>query len=366
MNKKVGFILNILLFCAPICLLKSAISLRLKKHGKQVERQLSLSECQNIKKKYRSVGIRSDENSKEHQKELFTTSFFKQYEKVRSFIAAPPEYALHCKADCIEIKCDERERAEVYFFDRSSDTLLVASPGFGFAKEVMTSFVEMFPKYDVLLLEQRGHGASVLPETKTDQLICSLFNIVPSLITWGKKESHDLNKIVTTIRKKRHKKVVGLGFCYSSLIFSQAQKEYPDLFTHLVFDGAILSLAGTFKRIKKETMLVNQIFPLAGRCNFMPGFDLLMKKGIDHLVSLAEGSTLYNDISFSELRIPVLLWYGKKDLLVLSDDFELLWDALSVEYKVAVMTENRHLVNHLKEKELYRWSIELFLSQNLS
>ncbi|MBL4587720.1 hypothetical protein JKY79_00045 [Candidatus Babeliales bacterium] len=365
MRIKATFLLHILFVLVSFSL-DATISLRLKKNGKQVERQISLEEHQNIKKKYRDVGVRSDENKKEHPKELFKTSFLKQFQKVRSFISKPPQHSLHCKANIIEVVCDKSYRTEIYFFDRKSDTLLVASPGFGFAKEIMTSFVEMFPQYDILLLEQRGHGASVLPETKMDQVVCSVLGLVPSLITWGQKEPDDLNTIVSTIRKDRHTKVVGLGFCYSSLILSQAQKKYPNLFTHLIFDGTIVSLAKTFRQIKEETGLISQVFPLAGYSHFIPDFDLLMKKSIDCLAALAQGSTLYNDVSFASLRVPVLIWYGKKDLLVPFDDFELLWDALSVNYKVALVTDNRHLVNHLKEKELYRWSVELFLNQKIA
>ena len=342
----------------------SSITLRVTDNGRSLERELLVDEYEAIKKKYANVGCIKNEQGHEQVKELFKTHVLKNSRQVASYIQNPPLPHAHCKAEKKEILCDEKQKASIYYFDRNSDVLLVAAPGFGFGKEVMAVFAEMFPLYDLVLLEHRGHGYAATPQTMVDRSAQKFFGVVPSLITWGNKEIDDLEKIVTMTKQERHKKVLGLAFCYSSLIFTHAQKKYPMLFTHIALDGAILSLVETFERIGKEKGLLSQVFGDTSSIMSFPSIESMLASSVSALVQAAKPVNLRNDHSFTALKVPTLLWWGRQDGLVPASDFESLWNRVSVNYKMAVMTHNRHLVNHLKEKELYRWSIEQLLMQD--
>lgn len=360
--QKIIYSLLLLMSSAP-CTASSSITVRLMNQGKFSEKALSLVEHEAIKKKYADVGHIKNEQGHEQVKELFKTRVLKNSRQVASYIQNPPLSHAHCKAEKKEIICDATHTASVYYFDRKSDVLLVAAPGFGFGKEVMAVFAEMFPTYDLLLLEHRGHGLSAMPQTMVDRSAQRFFGVVPSLITWGNKEIDDLQKIVTSIKQERHRNVLGLAFCYSSLIFTYAQKKYPKLFTHMALDGAILSLVETFERIGKEKGLLSQVFGDTSLVMSLPSIESMVASSMIALVQAAKPVNLRNDHSFSAIKVPTLIWWGRQDGLVPASDFESLWKSVSVKYKMAVMTHNRHLVNHLKEKELYRWSIEQLLMQ---
>ena len=59
--------------------------------------------------------------------------------------------------------------------------------------------------------------------------------------------------------------------------------------------------------------------------------------------------------------IPVLYFYGKDDLMVSRHEFEIMWNATTSANKTALVTSNPHVWNHLKQKELYRLVVDLFL-----
>ncbi len=340
-----------------------SITVRIMNTAKLSEKMLSVVEHEEIKKKYADVGLLKNEQGHEQVKELFKTRFLKNSRQVASYVQNPPLPHAHCKAEKREIICDAAYTASIYYFDRKSDVLIVAAPGFGFGKEVMALFAEMFPSYDLLLLEHRGHGLLASPQTMIDRSAQKFFGVVPSLITWGNKEIDDLEKVVTMTKQVRHKKVLGLAFCYSSLIFTHAQKKYPLLFTHMALDGTILSLVETFERIGKEKGLLAQVFGDTSSIMSMHAIESIVASSMIALIKAAKPVNLRNDLGFAALRVPTLVWWGKQDGLVPVSDFETLWNKLSVKYKMAVMTNNRHLVNHLKEKELYRWSVEQLLMQ---
>lgn len=301
-------------------------------------------------------------------KPFFTTSFLKNYAAVNSFIINPPEKYAHCKG--VELAAFQADGypSRAYFFDRKSNILIVAAPGFGYAKEIMTPFVELFPRYDILLLEHRGHGQHVQLDSIYDKVLHTLWGVAPSLVKTGQPEVDDLINWIGLARKRvgyqRHKKVLGIGFCYSSLLFSTAAAQKPALFTHLVFDGAILALADVFMRMQKDVSLLSSVFIQglgASLVQHIPGYKAVMMNGQATIFSTALASTLSNFDTFPLLKLPVLIFQGQADKLVAQDDFQLLFDRLATKKKLAIITPHRHLLTYLKEKELYAWTIERFL-----
>ena len=59
--------------------------------------------------------------------------------------------------------------------------------------------------------------------------------------------------------------------------------------------------------------------------------------------------------------LPVLFFYGKDDLMISRHEFEIMWNATDSKNKTALVTSNPHVWNHLKQKELYRLVVDLFL-----
>jgi hypothetical protein len=323
----------------------------------------------------RSLGSFEDERGFWHSKPFFTTSFLKKYKKVSSFIASPPQGYEHCRGELITCLQGDGYRSQAYFFDRKSDILIVAAPGFGYAKEIMTPVVELFPHFDILLLEHRGHGKRLEIKSIYDQIVHKLFGIAPSWIICGQQEVDDLVNVIQSVRQNnasgRHKKVLGLGFCYSSLLFSQAAVQNTSLFTHLVCDGAVVALSEVFSRVQEDVSLFSQIFGGNKGFTFLLRHPTLYSLVAPVFLALCSSQSIFHRLlssalsnveSFSSLQIPVMIWQGTADKLVSQEDFELLFNRLASPHKCAIITPHRHLLNYLKEKELYAWAITRFLT----
>ena len=117
----------------------------------------------------------------------------------------------------------------------------------------MSPFVAMFPDYDVVIFDFRGHGYRPFSITDTETWPLSLtkvgFGIDGSLVTFGLNEDKDVFAVVDGFKAlkqchygKAYKNVFGLGVCYGALIFLKTLSVYPGIFDKLVLDGCWLSL----------------------------------------------------------------------------------------------------------------------------
>lgn len=320
-----------------------------------------------LKKRYQSIGLSSTENGTLTSKPFFTTAVIKEIARVRELIATPPANLSHYKGQELALKTEDSHTIHALYFNRNSDTLIVCAPGFGYHKEVMVPFVDLYPHYDVVIMDQRGHGLEAKPQGVLDRCARASFGIVPSLITYGEKEILDVHQLVTTLRQNaagRYTKVIGLGFCYSSLIFGKAAVQFPDLFDKLIVDGSITSLKKVFMRMQKKPLMLAHLRAggigpswLQDSTFFYSMLTTLQK----HLFRGAFDSDLVNVSNLSKLTIPVMFVHGHQDVMVSDSEFEKLWTATGSSEKAALLTNNRHLINHLKDKELYHYVTTHFI-----
>ncbi len=161
------------------------------------------------------------------QSMCFNTEFVKDVYKVRKYHVSTKKSrkeniaSLHwvTTADNIKLGCT--------YFNRNSSTLIVVAGGFTNEREMMTPFVDMFPDYDVVLMDWRGHGFN--PEEFVLDPIQRAFCIAPREVTFGEKEHLDAFAVVEAFRRHKKKQnngvgyahVYGLGVCYGAFVFAK-------------------------------------------------------------------------------------------------------------------------------------------------
>lgn len=269
------------------------------------------------------------------------------------------------------------------FFDRGSDTLLVVGSGFTNEREMMSPFIDMFPEYDVLLFDFRGHGYTpgiMCSTVDIDKPACNLakggFGIDSSVVGFGKYEHEDVISVISSFKNLRqdrsykqplryapYRQVFGLGVCYSAFIFLKTAAQYPGLFDKLVLDGCWLSLPLFVAKAKKD--LLTLVNPQTGGWSdhWFFGHPWVQEAAewiARNIIQLQLTDITLMDYAPKITDTPLLFFYGKNDYMVTREEFEQLWDNLPTKEKMVVITSNPHVRNHLKQKELYKLICDLF------
>ena len=300
---------------------------------------------------------------------FFDVSFILQPEKVRA-------YQLKNKINTHDVgiikECTTRDGLPIKatYFNRESDCLVIIGPGFTNEREKMSPFVHLFGQYDVVLFDYRGHGyhESLVqnPSTWHKNPIVKFFGVDPSVSRLGLDEEKDVEAVVRVMRQeKKYTKVIGIGICYSALIFVKTAALYPDLFTHLILDGCWLSLKNFTEKLTLD--LKRLCSPQRGGWqNFWLtrqqwGREAIIN-GSEFLFDLNFKSVSILDFLPSLTDIRILYFHSKDDLVISRHEFEIVWNATKTTEKTAIITSNPHVWNHLKQKELYAFITDLFIN----
>jgi pimeloyl-ACP methyl ester carboxylesterase len=261
------------------------------------------------------------------------------------------------------------------YFDRNCNQLIIVGGGFTNAREVMSPFVDMFYNYDILIFDYRGHGY----EEKTfleklispPNLIDIIFDVNHKETRIGQIEENDVFSIVTGAKTlKSYNQIAGVGICYSALIFTKAESIWQQkhsgekLFDKLILDGCWLTMENFAEKLAIDP---KRIFsPQKGGWEHLWPFKT--KTFQKSILSIAQ--ELF-DLRFNKLSIldylpqlknvPILYFYGKHDLVINRQEFEIIWNAINIKEKTGIITSNPHVINHLKQKELYQLICDLFL-----
>jgi len=272
-------------------------------------------------------------------------------------------------------KTTDGETIDYTYFDRDSDRLVVIGAGFSNPREFMAPFVGMFD-CDVLIFDHRGHGHRPMkwynPFTWKFNLLNAFLHIDGRKIKMGKVEHNDVIAVVEKLKKqKSYRMVCGLGTCYSALTFIKAQDLYKkkmniNLFDKLICDGTWISLAKQVERMVQDPKKLSH--PHHG------GWHRRGPLGNSwfRLVVLKLGEFLTR-IPFSKLNvelldyvpsidIPILYFHSKNDGFAPLDEFQSIWkNTTGTNEKIAFITSNQHVRNHLKQKELYKLLCDSFM-----
>lgn len=253
--------------------------------------------------------------------------------------------------------------------NNNKDTVILVGPGFTNPAEKMAPFVHIFQNYDVAIINYRGHGLKAPPIYKfLDWLAHKTFQVAPPTKV-GAIEHQDVFTSVKFLRGKGYKRIIGMGLCYSSLIFLKSysihyEKTKERLFDKMILDSPWISLEAFCNKLGSDPKLI--FTPQRGGW----GNKWLCKNGycqwiFPFLVKSFTGEEVKNKSIIPYLPnvvdVPLLIWYGRNDLTVFPDEFEKIWEGLSNTKKIAVITSNPHVFNHLKQKELYAMINNLFL-----
>jgi pimeloyl-ACP methyl ester carboxylesterase len=266
---------------------------------------------------------------------------------------------------------DDGHVVEGTLLNRNSSTLIVIGPGFTNYRELMAPMGDLFNTYDVLFFDYRGHGykkSSLLKPSSWKSMFEHVMGIDRKKVRLGQCEEKDVYAIVSHVcRHKKYNAVVGLGVCYSGLIFIKTAAIYPQLFTKLVLDGCWFSLQHAVDILSKDPgMIARPQYHSKWQHN------ILVRQRWFQKAIVWLGQKLFN-VEFNTVSVldyapllredmPIFFIHGKNDLLIPRDQFEILYHATNCRQKTVLLTSNEHVRNHLKEKELYKEVIELFVN----
>lgn len=272
----------------------------------------------------------------------------------------------------VPIKTIDNEKILLSFFKRhknQKDIAILVGPGFTNPAERMAPFVHIFQNYDVAILNYRGHGLTPPPVYKLANWLAHKTFQVSEPTKVGAIEQNDVFAAVKFLRAQGYKKIIGMGICYSSLIFLKSQamhyeKTKEQLFDKLILDSPWISLEAFCEKLGSDPMLI--FTPQRGgwkdkwlckKGYFQWFFPFLIKAFTDEGIS---GKSILPYLKHI-VDVPLLMWYGKDDLTVARDEFEQIWHGITNTRKTAIITSNPHVINHIKQKELYALVNNLFI-----
>jgi len=260
----------------------------------------------------------------------FDLDFIRDPAKVRAHHIAKK----HNKKDVgkiVEFFTEDDELISCTYFNRGSDKLLVVGEGFTNARELLTSYLALFPDYDLVLFDFRGQGYRPFdlfdPFTWPINLAKVTFGMDSQSAMLGKDEEKDVFAVVAHFKsQKEYKHVYGVSLCYSSFIFLKAQALRPGLFDKIILDGCWLSLRKLIDKLKKDLkMLVNP--QQGGFSKVWPLSEWWVQDTVESLARHVWGLQIDHDLNaldyISDIKdTPLLFFHSKDDLMVTREEFE--------------------------------------------
>jgi len=307
---------------------------------------------------------------------FFDPSFILNSKRVRQYLAKPKYFQSH-SGKTVQVKTEDGQTLGCTYLDRGSKKLMIVGAGFTNKREVMAPFIDMFLDYDIVLFDYRGHGYKEFkyldPSTWLELPTKMLFGADLNKARMGAEEEKDVLAIVDEFRKNRnYEQVVGLGVCYSALIFVKAaairqreSKGKEKLFDNLILDCCWLSLQDYVDKLLLDLKLI--VSPQYGGWKDKWPVKKRWFQNLIYYFGQKLFYTKFNEVSIldylPELNgIPILYFYGKNDIVISRQEFEIIWNATRTEEKTVILTSNPHVRNHLKQKEFYKLACDLFLN----
>ena len=277
--------------------------------------------------------------------------------------------------ESITVKSKKFQDIYCTFFDRKSDSLLVVGVGYPVPRYKMLPLAKLFPNYDLLFFDYRGIGADhhpgkasfLLPWKWKGLLSWYTAKIDFNVSSIGAVEAADVISVVEYFQNlKVYRNTFALGFCFSSYVFSEVQKE-RSLFDKLIFDGSWPSVERVVKTIIKCPSLVCSVENPRSPVPCMTYNSCFQS----FVVKLFEWAAWVNvkmppmSEYLSEISCPVLFFQSLKDCYCNKEEFEELWSA-TTSPRVAILTNNLHGRNHVWQAEAYGKIARYFLERSYS
>ena len=265
------------------------------------------------------------------------------------------------------------------FFNRNSDKLIIIGTGFCDPRERKSVFIDMFPLDDVVFFDKRAEGCDHTIDFSfcdagswRSTLAVKLLNVNTEFETFGIREHEDIIKVVDHFAdQKKYNQVVGLGLCYSAVLFTKVAFERPNLFTKLILDGCWLSIDNLIDKYLKHGRRMLPFLQTPEYLNWALLDREWFKYFAAHMVAKKIFGLQFDQSHLSILdhlpsvNIPILFMHGSQDIFTTSEEFEIIWESVKSENKVAWVTQNAHARNHLLQPELYKLICELFINHSI-
>lgn len=300
------------------------------------------------------------ENKYLNESILFYTKFLKDHNSVRDFLCSPHFNGQYSKTNSID-----GETIHYTHFNRGSNTLLVIGGGAS-NQEMLSPFVQMFPRYDVVLFNHRGiefDKCSIFNPLGWSYCVssaCILNGLHGSKMQFGKVEENDVLAVIFDLfKKKAYDKVYGLATCYSAPIFIKTAIVRPGIFDKLIIDGGWMSVQDTFRRFITEA---KERFRERWFSKVLPDPDGAIMSWLGGKLSgINFDAANFDFVPYvQQLSVPVLFFHSANDVIVPNFEFINMWNQVPSTEKAVVLTLCKHLNNHLKMKEFYKYSAEAF------
>ena len=272
------------------------------------------------------------------------------------------------KGQEVNLKTEDKRFVRAFYFNRGKDKIIVMAPGFGSSVEVLAPMIEIFSDYDLLLVNYWGMGKNLAE----DKSVTAWYRN-PAQRYFSERfqrEERDILAAVKFVRdKKNYKQVVGLAQCYSTFTYSKAQvtsqKRKIKCFDKLIFDGCWYSAYSVGMKITDDPYMccdqTNGGSPRLIRWVLKPKFiKLPLIKFFEIVCSLDLKSVSIIPYIKNIKNVPILFIHATNDLMVTHKEFEEIWKVTSTN-KAAFITPYKHTINHLKGKEIYKYTCEQFI-----
>ncbi|MBM3893996.1 alpha/beta hydrolase [Candidatus Dependentiae bacterium] len=304
-------------------------------------------------------------------KTLFNTAILKKPEDTRVILDQLPMHLGSGSRGAVLLKSDPRKKIPYTYFNRGSNELVVIGGGFANPREMLAPLLGIFVDYDVVIFDHIGHGLDYSTSYIPGWILKKMLDIDFTALEGGQQEEDEILSITEYFKtKKTYKNVYGVGFCYSTGLFIRTAANNPGLFKKLILDGAWENGQALMNRFAEkpelfydpqrgnpsETTMSWRTYLLYRAYMYLSKTTLMQR----HIRGSAANLN-HNQEALKKLEnTPILYVHGSNDLVISSKQFNGVWEHKAGK-KTAIITDARHLQNHIKYKQLFSWSANCFL-----
>jgi pimeloyl-ACP methyl ester carboxylesterase len=304
-------------------------------------------------------------------KTLFNTAILKKPENTRVILEHLPMHLGSGFRGEVLLKSDPRKKIPYTYFDRGSNELVVIGGGFANPREMLAPLLGIFVDYDVVIFDHIGHGLDYNAPSVPGWVLKKVLDIDFTALEGGQQEEDEILSVTHHFKeKKTYKNVYGVGFCYATGLFIRTAANNPGLFKKLILDGAWENGQALMNRFAERpelfydpqrgnpaestmswrSYLFYHAYMYFTRTNFTQRYIRGCAANLHH-----------NQEALQKLeQTPILYIHGSNDLVISSKQFNAVWDYKAGK-KTAIITDARHLQNHIKYKQLFSWAVNCFL-----
>ncbi len=268
------------------------------------------------------------------------------------------------KAQTVTIKREGGGEINAVFFDRGSDKAVIVGQGFHARKEYLIPFLKICSGYDLLFFDYQGHREMLGTYACYGRSTLDAYFIEPQ---------KDVCALGNFLRdRKSYRAIIGLGMCYSGLIFSGAQALSQDagkpLFDKLILDSSISSLKEIALQVCRDPLLF--WYPKEGGTPqtlqwFLGSWPVkAFASGLGWIFLGQQFSHITTENYLSHIDLPVLFIRGEHDSLVSPEISRRLYESVRADSACMVTLPSQHTLNHIKFKELYAHFVNEFIKAN--